>query len=227
MFRLTLRNLLARKVRLVMSTLAIVLGIGFLTGVWSSAPASAPPSTRSSRAPRPTRWYGRPAPSSFEAIGAGNTDRRPTRRGRASSPRCPRWPGPTATSTGSACTCSTRTASWSAARAPRPSPSTTTTTPTCSTSPRCSCSTAPGPRAPTRSCSTAAPPRRRATQVGDEVTVIAPCGDSVEARARPSRWPARPSSTAAARRARRCSSSRPRAPRRSSSAARTSSPASR
>ena len=33
MFRLTLRNLLARKVRLAMSTLAIVLGIGFLTGV--------------------------------------------------------------------------------------------------------------------------------------------------------------------------------------------------
>lgn len=33
MFKLTLRNLLARKVRLFMSTLAIVLGIGFLTGV--------------------------------------------------------------------------------------------------------------------------------------------------------------------------------------------------
>ncbi|WP_210650925.1 ABC transporter permease [Nocardioides sp. SYSU D00065] len=33
MFRLTWRNLLARKVRLVMSTLAIVLGIGFLAGV--------------------------------------------------------------------------------------------------------------------------------------------------------------------------------------------------
>ena len=33
MFKLTLRNLVARKVRLVMSTLAIVLGIGFLTGV--------------------------------------------------------------------------------------------------------------------------------------------------------------------------------------------------
>ena len=33
MFRLTWRNLLARKVRLVMSALAIVLGIGFLAGV--------------------------------------------------------------------------------------------------------------------------------------------------------------------------------------------------
>ena len=33
MFKLTWRTLLARKVRLVMSTLAIVLGIGFLTGV--------------------------------------------------------------------------------------------------------------------------------------------------------------------------------------------------
>ena len=33
MFRLTWRNLVARKVRLVMSTLAIVLGIGFLAGV--------------------------------------------------------------------------------------------------------------------------------------------------------------------------------------------------
>jgi putative ABC transport system permease protein len=33
MFRLTWRNLLARKVRLLMSTLAIVLGIGFLSGV--------------------------------------------------------------------------------------------------------------------------------------------------------------------------------------------------
>ena len=33
MFRLTWRTLLARKVRLVMSALAIVLGIGFLTGV--------------------------------------------------------------------------------------------------------------------------------------------------------------------------------------------------
>ncbi|MFV0461613.1 MAG: ABC transporter permease [Nostocoides sp.] len=33
MLRLTIRNLLARKLRLVMSTLAIVLGIGFLTGV--------------------------------------------------------------------------------------------------------------------------------------------------------------------------------------------------
>ena len=33
MFRLTWRNLLARKVRLLMSTLAIVLGIGFLAGV--------------------------------------------------------------------------------------------------------------------------------------------------------------------------------------------------
>ena len=33
MLRLTWRNLVARKVRLVMSTLAIVLGIGFLAGV--------------------------------------------------------------------------------------------------------------------------------------------------------------------------------------------------
>ena len=33
MLRLTWRNLLARKVRLMMSTLAIVLGIGFLSGV--------------------------------------------------------------------------------------------------------------------------------------------------------------------------------------------------
>ena len=33
MLRLTWRNLLARKVRLLMSTLAIVLGIGFLAGV--------------------------------------------------------------------------------------------------------------------------------------------------------------------------------------------------
>ena len=33
MLRLTLRNLFARKVRLLMSTLAIVLGIGFLSGV--------------------------------------------------------------------------------------------------------------------------------------------------------------------------------------------------
>ena len=113
--------------------------------------------------------------------GRGRQHRRRSGRPRSSgSPRCPRWRGPTATSTGSAATSSTRTASWSAARAPRPSPSTTTTTPTCSTSPRCSCSTAPGPRAPTRSCSTAARPRRPATEVGDEVTVIAPSGDSVE-----------------------------------------------
>lgn len=33
MFKLTLRTLLARKVRLAMSTLAVVLGIGFLAGV--------------------------------------------------------------------------------------------------------------------------------------------------------------------------------------------------
>ena len=33
MRRLTLKNLLARKVRLIMSTLSIVLGVGFLTGV--------------------------------------------------------------------------------------------------------------------------------------------------------------------------------------------------
>ena len=33
MFKLTLRNLFARKVRLVMSGLAIVLGVAFLSGV--------------------------------------------------------------------------------------------------------------------------------------------------------------------------------------------------
>ena len=46
MLLLTWRNLLARKVRLLMSTLAIVLGIGFLAGVMTFSPSCFKPSAR-------------------------------------------------------------------------------------------------------------------------------------------------------------------------------------
>ncbi len=73
MLRFTWRTLLARKVRLVMSTLAIVLGIGFLTGVmvFSNGLGSTFDSIIKGSTPdalvRPT------GTGSFEAVGAGTT----------------------------------------------------------------------------------------------------------------------------------------------------------
>ena len=73
MFKLTWRNLLARKVRLLMSALAIVLGVGFLAGVltFSSGLSKTFDGIITGSTPDAVA---RPAgTSSFDAMGAGNT----------------------------------------------------------------------------------------------------------------------------------------------------------
>ncbi|MEN8705126.1 MAG: ABC transporter permease [Nocardioides marinisabuli] len=73
MLRLTWRTLLARKARLAMSTLAIVLGIGFLTGVLTFSSGMSTTfdgiidGSTSDAVVRPA------GTASFEAVGAGNT----------------------------------------------------------------------------------------------------------------------------------------------------------
>ena len=117
MLRLTWRNLLARKVRLLMSTLAIVLGIGFLAGVMtfstglnatfenivsgSTSDAMVRPAGEVSAANAGVATTQRITPADIDKLSA------PARGGG-------RRPG---RSTASAPTCSARTASWSAARA--------------------------------------------------------------------------------------------------------------
>ncbi len=73
MLRLTWRTLLARKARLAMSTLAIVLGIGFLGGVLTFSSGLATTFDGIIEGSTPD-GLARPAgTASFEAIGAGNT----------------------------------------------------------------------------------------------------------------------------------------------------------
>ena len=76
--RLTWRNLLARKVRLLMSTLAIVLGIGFLAGVltFSTRPRRHLRQHRRA-APPPTPWCGPRARFFRGQRGVGTTKRSP------------------------------------------------------------------------------------------------------------------------------------------------------
>ena len=101
MLRVTWRNLLARKVRLVMSAFAIVLGVGFLAGVLifsNGLGATFDNIIEGSTSDAIVRTEGE---VSFQASGAGTTKlvkpagRRPARAS------CPRWPRPTATSTAS------------------------------------------------------------------------------------------------------------------------------
>ena len=73
MFRLTWRTLLARKVRLVMSTLAIVLGIGFLTGVMVFSTGLGSTFDAIIKGSTPDALVRPAGTGSFEAIGAGNT----------------------------------------------------------------------------------------------------------------------------------------------------------
>ncbi|NYE38963.1 putative ABC transport system permease protein [Nocardioides cavernae] len=73
MFRLTWRNLLARKVRLVMSALAIVLGIGFLAGVLTFSSGLSKTFDGIIQGSTPDA-QARPADTdSFSATGAGST----------------------------------------------------------------------------------------------------------------------------------------------------------
>lgn len=73
MFRLTWRNLLARKIRLLMSALAIVLGIGFLAGVLTFSSGLSKTFDGIIQGSTPD-GVARPAGSdSFSAMGAGNT----------------------------------------------------------------------------------------------------------------------------------------------------------
>jgi putative ABC transport system permease protein len=73
MFKLTWRTLLARKVRLVMSTLAIVLGIGFLTGVMVFSTGLGSTFDAIIKGSTPDALVRPAGTGSFEAIGAGNT----------------------------------------------------------------------------------------------------------------------------------------------------------
>ena len=73
MFRLTLRTLLARKVRLFMSTLAIVLGIGFLTGVLVFSNGLGSTFDGIIKGSTPDGLVRPAGTGSFEAIGAGNS----------------------------------------------------------------------------------------------------------------------------------------------------------
>ena len=97
MLKLTLRNLLARKVRLVMSGLAIVLGVAFLSGVlvfsnglsstfdsiiYSSTPDGVV------RAEQTASFEAGPTPDHADPVSRGR------RRARGAARR---WPGPTAT----------------------------------------------------------------------------------------------------------------------------------
>ena len=72
MFRLTLRTLLARKVRLVMSTLAIVLGIGFLAGVMVFSNGLGSTFDGIIKGSTPDALVRPAGTGSFEAVGAGN-----------------------------------------------------------------------------------------------------------------------------------------------------------
>ncbi len=73
MFRLTLRTLLARKVRLVMSTLAIVLGIGFLTGVLVFSNGLGSTFDGIIKGSTPDALVRPAGTGSFESVGAGNS----------------------------------------------------------------------------------------------------------------------------------------------------------
>ena len=102
MLRLTWRNLLARKVRLLMSTLAIVLGIGFLAGVLTFSHglgATFDNIIEGSTSDAIVRTAGE---VSFQASGAGTTKLVDARRSSTGWPSCPRWPTPTGRSTASA-----------------------------------------------------------------------------------------------------------------------------
>ncbi|ANH38582.1 Macrolide export ATP-binding/permease protein MacB [Nocardioides dokdonensis FR1436] len=73
MFRLTWRTLLARKARLVMSTLAIVLGIGFLSGVLTFSSGLSATFNGIIDGSTPAAVVRPAGTASFEAVGAGNT----------------------------------------------------------------------------------------------------------------------------------------------------------
>ena len=73
MFRLTWRNLLARKVRLVMSALAIVLGIGFLAGVLTFSSGLSKTFDGIIQGSTPDALARPAGTDSFSAIGAGGT----------------------------------------------------------------------------------------------------------------------------------------------------------
>ncbi|QBR92776.1 ABC transporter permease [Nocardioides euryhalodurans] len=75
MFRLTLRALLARKVRLIMSTLAIVLGIGFLTGVLVFSNGLGSTFDGIIKGSTPDALVRPAGTGSFEAVGSGNSTR--------------------------------------------------------------------------------------------------------------------------------------------------------
>ena len=165
-----------------MSTLAIVLGIGFLTGVlvFSNGLGSTFDGDHQGLDAR-RAGTARRAPSSFEAFGIGNTDARLTpadversRRAARGRPgrrqrRRPRHVPPRRG----------RQAGRRPGRAhhrlqlhrhPQPARRAVAAAGLAAT----------GPRAPTRSCSTPAPPRRPATRSATRSTVIAPSGDSIE-----------------------------------------------
>jgi len=72
MFRLTLRTLLARKIRLLMSTLAIVLGIGFLSGVMVFSNGLGSTFDGIIKGSTPDALVRPAGTGSFEAVGAGN-----------------------------------------------------------------------------------------------------------------------------------------------------------
>ena len=73
MFRLTWRNLLARKVRLVMSALAIVLGIGFLAGVLTFSSGLSKTFDGIIQGSTPDAQARPAGTDSFSAMGAGGT----------------------------------------------------------------------------------------------------------------------------------------------------------
>lgn len=74
MFRLTWRNLLARKVRLFMSALAIVLGIGFVAGVLTFSSGLSKTFDGIIEGSTPDAVARPTGTASFEAVGAGNTE---------------------------------------------------------------------------------------------------------------------------------------------------------
>ncbi len=73
MIRLTLRNLLGRKVRLLMSTLAIVLGIGFLSGVLTFNSGLGATFDGIIEGSTPDALVRPEGTGSFEGVGAGNS----------------------------------------------------------------------------------------------------------------------------------------------------------
>ncbi len=74
MFRLTWRNLLARKVRLFMSALAIVLGIGFVAGVLTFSSGLSKTFDGIIEGSTPDAVVRPAGTASFEAVGAGNSE---------------------------------------------------------------------------------------------------------------------------------------------------------